>query len=198
MSEPKRIDRIWSTITDKANNAKIERDIIEVLKNVPIFAGLSNREIRNIASIAYQRHYSEGEIVIHEGQDSAGMYIIVEGEVKVTRELEDGTTLHLNNLGDGEFFGDVGLLDKSPRTATVTATRDCRIIGFFRPELLQLMDSDPKLASKVIFKLAQILAARFRLTHQDFETAQQEIDRLRGLLAQYTAKEEATRTGVRG
>ena len=182
MAETKRNDGMWNDVFDKTNKAKIERNIVEVLKNVPIFEDLSNREIQNIARIAYQRRYTEDEIVIHEGQNAAGMYIVMDGKVEVTRELEDGTLLHLATLADGEFFGDVGLLDSSPRTATVTAISDSRIIGFFRPELLELMDSNPKLASKVIFKLAQILAARFRFVHSEFDKAQAEIDRLTTLL----------------
>lgn len=182
MAETKRNDGMWNDVFDKTNKAKIERNIVEVLKNIPIFEDLSNREIQNIARIAYQRRYTEDEIVIHEGQNAAGMYIVMDGKVEVTRELEDGTLLRLATLADGEFFGDVGLLDSSPRTATVTASSDSRIIGFFRPELLGLMDSNPKLASKVIFKLAQILAARFRFVHSEFDKAQAEVDRLNALL----------------
>ena len=182
MAETKRNDGMWNDVFDKTNKAKIERNIVEVLKNVPIFEDLSNREIQNITRIAYQRRYTADEIVIHEGQNAAGMYIVMDGKVEVTRELEDGTLLRLATLADGEFFGDVGLLDSSPRTATVTASSDSRIIGFFRPELLGLMDSNPKLASKVIFKLAQILAARFRFVHSEFDKAQAEVDRLNALL----------------
>ena len=182
MAETKRNDGMWNDVFDKTNKAKIERNIVEVLKNVPIFEDLSNREIQNITRIAYQRRYTADEIVIHEGQNAAGMYIVMDGKVEVTRELEDGTLLRLATLADGEFFGDVGLLDSSPRTATVTASSDSRIIGFFRPELLGLMDSNPKLASKVIFKLAQILAARFRFVHSEFDKSQEEVDRLNTLL----------------
>jgi CRP-like cAMP-binding protein len=110
------------------------------------------------------------------------MYTIVAGTVKVTKELSDGTVIYLTTLEDGDFFGDVGLLDNSPRTATVTAIQDLKIVGFFRPELLHLMDSDPKLASKLTFKLAQILAARLRFTNNEMEKAQEEIDRLKVLL----------------
>jgi CRP-like cAMP-binding protein len=194
MAEIKQIDGIWNTVFDKENKAKVEQNIVEVLKKVPIFEELSNREIQNIARIAYQRRYSENEVVIYEAQAAAGMYIIMEGEVKVTKESEDGTIIHLATFGDGAFFGDVGLLDNSPRAATVMATQESKIIGFFRPELLQLMDSNPKLASKVIFKLAQVLAARLRFTNNELEKAQKEIDHLKTALkdiSEATHKKEA-------
>ena len=189
MAKIKQTDATWGAVFDRKSKAKIERSIIDVLKEVPIFEELSNREIQNIARIAYQRQYSAGEVIIHEGQSAAGMYIMMDGQAEVTKALEDGTILHLTTLENSGLFGDVGLLDSSPRTATVKATRDSSVIGFFRPELLELMNSNPRLASKIIFKLGQILTARFRFIHDEFEKAQAEIGRLK---AQLTA---TSRTG---
>ena len=140
-------DGIWDSIVGRTDRKQVERDIIDVLKQIQIFDGLSNRELRNFARISYQRTYAENETIVIEGQDSAGMYVILDGTVKVTRKVEDGSIITLKTLEDGTFFGDVGLLDSAPRTATVTAIRTSRIIGFFRPELLNLIESDPKLAS---------------------------------------------------
>ena len=174
-------DGIWDSIVGRTDRKQVERDIVDVLKRIQIFDGLSNRELRNFARISYQRTYAENETIVIEGQDSAGMYVILDGTVKVTRKVEDGTTITLKTLEDGTFFGDVGLLDTAPRTATVTAIRSSRIIGFFRPELLTLIESDPKLASKVIFVLAKVLASRLRFTNQELQKAQFENDRLRNL-----------------
>jgi len=174
-------DGIWDSIVGRTDRKQVERDIIDVLKQIQIFDGLSNRELRNFARISYQRTYAENETIVIEGQDSAGMYVILDGTVKVTRKAEDGSIITLKTLEDGTFFGDVGLLDSAPRTATVTAIRTSRIIGFFRPELLNLIESDPKLASKVIFVLAKVLASRLRFTNQELQKAQFENDRLRNL-----------------
>ena len=192
MAKMKQADATWGAVFDRKSKAKVERSIIDVLKEVLVFEELSRREIQNIARIAYQRHYSAGEVIIHEGQNAAGMYIMVDGQAEVTKALEDGTILHLTTLENSELFGDVGLLDSSPRTATVKATRDSSVIGFFRPELLELMNSDPRLASKIIFKLGQILTARFRFMHSEFEKSQAEIGRLKAQLsaASSTDKED--------
>jgi CRP-like cAMP-binding protein len=190
MAKVKQTDATWGAIFNRKSKEKVERNIIDVLKEAPVFKELSNREIQNIARIAYQRHYSAGEVIIHEGQNAAGMYIVVDGQAEVTKALEDGKILHLTTLEDSELFGDVGLLDSSPRTATVRATRDSYILGFFRPELLELMNSNPRLASKIIFKLGQILTARFRFIHNEFEKAQAEIGRLK---AQITAASSTSR-----
>ena len=174
-------DGIWDSIVGRTDRKQVERDIIDVLKQIQIFDGLSNRELRNFARISYQRTYAENETIDIEGQDSAGMYVILDGAVKVTRKVEDDSIITLKTLEDGTFFGDVGLLDSAPRTATVTAIRTSTIIGVFRPELLNLMESDPKLASKVIFVLAKVLASRLRFTNQELQKAQFENDRLRNL-----------------
>ena len=196
MAKMNQTDATWDAVVDRKSKAKVERSTIDVLKDVPIFEELGNREIQNIARIAYQRYYSAGEVIIHEGQNAAGMYIMVDGQAEVTKALEDGTILHLTTLENSGLFGDVGLLDSSPRTATVRATRDSSIIGFFRPELLELMNSDPRLASKVIFKLGQILTARFRFIHNEFEKAQEEIGRLKAELAAASAMDEEGRNMV--
>ncbi len=190
MAKVKQTDATWGVVFNRKSKEKVERNIIDVLKEAPVFKELSNREIQNIARIAYQRHYSAGEVIIHEGQNAAGMYIMVDGQAEVTKALEDGKILHLTTLEDSGLFGDVGLLDSSPRTATVRATRDSYILGFFRPELLELMSSNPRLASKIIFKLGQILTARFRFIHNEFEKAQAEIGRLK---AQITAASSTSR-----
>ena len=95
METKKRRDGIWSPIFDKTHNAKLERDIVEVLKEVPIFEELTQREIQNIARIAYPRNYNEGEVVIHEGEAAAGMYIIMDGEAEVTKKSKDGIIIQL-------------------------------------------------------------------------------------------------------
>ena len=98
MAKMKQTDATWDAVFDRKSKAKVERSIIDVLTGVLVFEELSRREIQNIARIAYQRHYSAGEVIIHEGQNAAGMYIMVDGQAEVTKALEDGTILHLNNL----------------------------------------------------------------------------------------------------
>ena len=196
MAKMGQTDATWGAVFDRKSKEKVERSIIDVLKGVPVFEELSRREIQNIARIAYQRQYSAGEVIIHEGQSAAGMYIMVDGQAEVTKALEDGTILRLTTLENSGLFGDVGLLDSSPRTATVRATRDSSILGFFRPELLELMNSNPRLASKVIFKLGQILTARFRFIHNEFEKAQAEIGRLKAQLTASSSTDGEEREAV--
>jgi len=170
---------IWSNIFKRDSKIETAKDMAAVLAKVPIFAEFSKRDIQKIVRIAYKRNYNEGEEIVREGQPSAGMYVIMRGEVKITKRSNEGIEIRLATMGEGDFFGDIGLLDSAPRTATITATTPSQVIGLFRPELLQLIERDPKLASKVLFKLAQIVAVRLRVTNEKLERLAEEVKHLR-------------------
>jgi len=147
---------IWSNIFKRDSKVEIEKDMAVALTKVPIFSELSKREIQKIIRIAHKRDYKEGEEIVRQRQPSAGMYVIMRGEAKVIRRSDEGIEIRLATMNEGDFFGDMDLLDNAPRTATITATTPSQVIGLFRPELLQLVEQDPKLASKIWFKLAQM------------------------------------------
>jgi CRP/FNR family cyclic AMP-dependent transcriptional regulator len=170
---------IWSNIFKRDSKVEVEKDMASALAKVPIFSELSKREIQKIVSIAHKRDYKEGEEIVRKGQPSAGMYVIMRGEVKVTRRSPEGIEVRLATMGEGDFFGDVGLLDNAPRTATITAITPSQVIGLFRPELLRLIEQEPKLASKILFKLAQIVAVRLRVTNEKLEKLVEEVKHLR-------------------
>jgi len=179
---------IWSNIFKRDSKIETEKDMASVLSKVPIFEEFSRREIQKIVSISYKRDYNEGEEIVREGQPSAGMYVIMRGEVKITKRSDEGMEIKLATMDEGDFFGDIGLLDNAPRTATITAVTPSQVIGLFRPELLQLIESDPKLASKILFKLAQIVAVRLRVTNEKLERLAEEVKHLR---ANSTAKKDS-------
>lgn len=178
------VSGIWNNIFQKKKN-KEEKDIIDVIKNVFLFEDLNHREIRNVARIAYVRHYDASENIIKEGQRSAGMYIIMNGEVEISKQKKDGVKTVLANLEENDIFGELGLVDNSPRTATVTAVTPTDVIGFFRPELLKLINDDPKTASKITFKLAQVVAKRLRYTDEELQKSLEKVKQLKSKLKEY-------------
>ena len=114
-----RPDGIWQAVGKQGKRKQAEKDVAGLLKQIDLFEDLSDRDLRHIAQIAYRRSYRSGEPIVIEGQDAAGMYIIMEGAVEGTKERADGSVVSLAKLASGNFFGDVGLIDNSPRTATV-------------------------------------------------------------------------------
>jgi CRP-like cAMP-binding protein len=87
----------------------------------------------------------------------------VEGCVEIVCEPERHT---LAELSEGDFFGELALLDDSPRSATAVAQTPCRILCFFKPELLDLIERNPKLGSKILFKLAWTIGERLKKTNE--------------------------------
>ena len=175
-------DPFWSNIFRRRD--KEETDGFEILKKVPIFQDLSRREFYKIENILHRRNWSADEAIVNEGYPGVGMYIIVSGEVRITQAGDDGVQQQLATLISGDFFGEQALLDESPRTASALAVESCSVIGFFRPDLLELIESNPRLGLKIVMRLSQMISVRLRHTNRLLKEArlrakQAEADRLR-------------------
>jgi len=145
---------------------KKEEGIFALLKQVPIFSDLTARELVEIEKIVHRRKYKKGELIICKGDPGLGMYIVVEGSVEIVDEDKKAGQRRLASLTKGSFFGDLALLDESPRSASATASEDSEIIGFFRPEFLDLISRKPKLGLKVVLALARVVGERLRRTNE--------------------------------
>ena len=166
-------DPFWSNIFRRRD--KEEADIFDMLKKVPIFQDLGRREFNKIESILHRRNWNADEGIINEGDPGVGMYIIVAGEVRITQVGEDGVQQQLATLTGGDFFGEQALLDESPRTASAYANETCRIIGFFRPDLLELIESNPRLGLKIVMRLSQMISVRLRHTNRLLKEARMRV-----------------------
>ena len=155
---------IWGNSIFKKKKKK--DDILALLKQVPIFADLKPRELAEVEKIMHRRQYKKSEPIIRMGDPGLGMYIIAKGSVDIIEEDNKGGSRTLAELKDGSFFGDLALLDESPRSASAIATEECDIIGFFRPDFLDLLDRKPKLGIKVLLALAKTIGERLRRTDE--------------------------------
>ena len=166
-------DPFWSNIFRRRD--KEEADVFDILKKVPIFQDLTRREFNKIESILHRRNWNVDEAIINEGDPGLGMYIIVAGEVRITQVGEDGVQQQLATLTGGDFFGEQALLDESPRTASAFANEPCRIIGFFRPDLLELIESNPRSGLKIVMRLSQMISVRLRHTNRLLKEARMRV-----------------------
>lgn len=166
-------DPFWSNIFRRRD--KEEADVFDILKKVPIFQDLGRREFNKIESILHRRNWNADEGIINEGDPGVGMYIIVAGEVRITQVGEDGGQQQLATLTGGDFFGEQALLDESPRTASAYANETCRIIGLFRPDLLELIESNPRLGLKIVMRLSQMISVRLRHTNRLLKEARMRV-----------------------
>ena len=157
MSRRKRLVAILNKIRGEEGN------IIPVLRTVPLFEGLDFRDLKKIELIVHERTFMPDEVVFHERQPGTGMYIIKKGLVKLTK-TSNGEKTKIAELGEGEFFGEMSLLEDYPRSAQATAVVKTELLGVFRPDLFDLIERNPRLGSKLLLKVSQRLANRLRKT----------------------------------
>jgi CRP-like cAMP-binding protein len=140
-----------------------EGDIIPVLRTVPLFEGLTFRDLKKIELIVHVRTFMPDEVVFYERQPGTGMYIIKKGLIKLTKTINEEKA-KIAELEEGEFFGEMALLEDYPRSAEATAVVKTEVLGIFRPDLFDLIEHNPRLGSKILMKLSQRLANRLRKT----------------------------------
>jgi CRP-like cAMP-binding protein len=122
---------------------------LDLLHRIPLFSSFDRRKLERLGMLADEVDVPAGYTLMRQGDIGAEMYVIVSGQVTVER---DGT--RLNTLGPGDFFGEIALLDGGPRTATVTAEQDCRLLVITHREFHSMMDEFPEIASEVLNALA--------------------------------------------
>ena len=94
-----------------------------VLRNVPLFAGLGEAELEKLSVLCGRKRVERGAFIVRAGDSTDSLYILLTGRAKVTNSDEEGREIILAWLGAGEFFGEMGLIDGSPRSANVVASK---------------------------------------------------------------------------
>ena len=149
---------------------KRERDpILRVLRGVPIFEDLSRRELQRLRAILHTRSYKRGEFVFEYGQPGAAMFVIRSGEVAITLPDDDDdptNDLVLATLTDGQFLGELALLDDSPRSASARCEKATEALAFFRSDLNKLLETDPAIGSKIYKALAVFIGKRLKAMNE--------------------------------
>jgi CRP-like cAMP-binding protein len=155
-------DGIWGNIfrLGQRNQA-----LGEILQNIPIFHELTPKELRILERVVHIRNYRPAETVFLEDEPGAGMYVIRSGRVDIVLKHDTPNPMLLAELESGDFFGEMALLGDSLRSATAVAREQSELIGFFHPDLLEIINLHPVMGSKVTFGLARTLSERLRYTN---------------------------------
>ena len=133
---------------------------------IPLFEGLSHRELQEVDRLLQHKTYQSGELIFQQDNPGVGLFIVVTGSVEVKHEEDDGTVLELATAKPGEFFGELALLDDAPRTASAVAVDQTSVVALFRTDLLALSETRPRLGVKILMQLSQIVAERLRRTNR--------------------------------
>jgi CRP-like cAMP-binding protein len=128
----------------------VAQGAVDLLKRVPIFEGLDNRELQRIAASMKPRTFRAGDTVTTEGQGGVGFFVIEDGEARVTIHGDER-----RRLGPGDYFGEVALLTDRPRTATITAESDLRCYGMTSWDFKPLVETHGSIAWKLLQAMAK-------------------------------------------
>jgi CRP/FNR family transcriptional regulator, cyclic AMP receptor protein len=139
---------------------------IDILRNVPLFASLSERELTRIAGKLVQHRYTKDSPILMESDPGNSLFILVKGRVKITRTSDAGGEVILAILKDGDFFGEISLLDGKPRTANVIAMQISTVLMLHREEFKSLIQDHPNIS----INLMKELASRLRSSDTQIES----------------------------
>ena len=171
---------LWENIFKKKAQ---EENIITILGNNILFKNLTRKELRFIERIVHTRKYRSGEAVFKQSENGVGMYIIAKGSVEITvldelalaRGIQPREVI-VTRLESGDFFGELSLVeDGGKRSASAYAGEDSVLIGFFKPDLLEILDRSPSTGVKVIFRLAEVLGRRLKDTTEKITALKKEL-----------------------
>jgi CRP/FNR family transcriptional regulator, cyclic AMP receptor protein len=126
---------------------------VSALSRAPLFSELSKKELTQLARMSDDLEVEAGHVLCREGRRGREFFVIVQGEVEVTRKGKP-----VKRSGGDEFFGEIALLEDIPRTATVTAKTPVRLFVLSSRDFRRLVQSSPSVESKVLRSVARRLA----------------------------------------
>ena len=118
---------------------------MKLLKTVPLFAGCSKAELRQLARIADEIDLREGTVLTREGRSGREFFVLIDGTAQVTKEGK-----RIADVGPGDWFGEIALLTDKPRTATVTATSPVDVLVITDRRFREVVETMPSIAMKVL------------------------------------------------
>ena len=147
---------------------KVRRDF---LTRVEIFAGIGRRDIKALAKSCSEATYQDGDVLCRQGERGVAAFLIISGTVRVENEEDDGTATLVTKLGQGQFVGELSLIDGAERVATIRAEGEVDVLVLTQWSMLALIKTRPSIAAAML----PIIIKRFRdtaaqLRHRDRES----------------------------
>ena len=127
----------------------------QTLKAVPFFTQLTDKELDVVRSVAAEKHFPKNAVVLSEGEMGDSLYMIQSGKVKVFIGDEEGREIILKILGPGAFFGEMSMIDKQPRSASVTTIEPSTFLVLAHAGFERCVEAHPRIAKLVMECLAQ-------------------------------------------
>jgi MFS family permease len=138
---------------------------VQLLEQLGIFEGATAAQLEALAATATEESASAGAVIIRQGDQPDDLFVVVDGDVEVS-VADDGSPRIVARLGSGDYFGEIGLLEKRPRTATVTAMGDTRLFRIPGEDFLRIVNEGPRISTTLLAAISNRLAATSSVEEQ--------------------------------
>jgi serine/threonine protein phosphatase PrpC len=147
---------------------------LDTLRAIPMFKYLSYKGLVKVMNITDAQRVTAGTAIFEEGTRGEELYLLLHGRVAIEKGGQ-----RLAELGAGGHFGEMAMVDKSPRSATARALEDCRLLVIQRQQFYEVMRRDPSMAVKLMWSFIQVLNTRLRITNDELLRARDTIESIR-------------------
>ena len=150
-------DFLWTNFFKKDKDSTIR-----FLSQQILFSTLTRKELRIVQKIIHPRSFFAGETIFKPGSNT-GMYMIIKGHVQIFYEEAGTDSLLVSSLREGDFFGELALAkEKHYHKTSAKAEESCELLGLFKPELMSLIQKTPRIGSKILLQLTEVLGVRLQ------------------------------------
>jgi len=150
---------------------------VKLLKNIPLFKDFKVTELMNVSMVAKLENYRQDQIIFRERAKGDALYVIKKGKCRVLKSDSFGEEHMLAILKAGEYFGEISLVDRAPRSATVIAHEDCELLVIRRSDFRNLIAGNSEIERKFYKSFSEVLCERLRITNENL-TFSHEINKM--------------------
>lgn len=156
-----------SDVAEDGAGAKVQKidDIVEALGRIHLFDGIAPEGLRMLAEVAREESYRTGDVIFKEGSTGGELYLILDGKVRISRDVSGMGEEALAVLGPGDAFGEMSLIDDFPRSADARVHERCRLLVLEKDAMEDLLFLEKDLAYEILWNFVKILSARLRETN---------------------------------
>jgi CRP/FNR family cyclic AMP-dependent transcriptional regulator len=143
---------------------------LDLIRQAAIFADLSNDEAEAVAEICTEQKIARNQFIFREGEPGNRLYIVAEGEVRISRDVPGSGEEALAILKKGACFGEMSVFDRSERSTDAIANTTCILLTVARSDFEMLLDFNRDLAYKILWAVVRLLSGRLRVTNDNLRS----------------------------
>lgn len=147
------------------------RSVPEFLRQVALLQDLDDPTLSTLASLLVPKNIKSGEVIFHERDESDALYFVERGRVVVSKNVSGEVDIVLTHFAPGDFFGEMGLFDAAPRSATAHAESETVLWQLGRGAFNQILSDHPAIAARICYRMVTIFIQRLRATNEQAREA---------------------------